>query len=165
MAWLKPKLACVWGEEGYNGEPVYKIRKEQFFEAWNRNWAHKPSNTKLKEHVEDQTTIFALANGDLNQDEILVCIDCDVQKRLRKGSGEGAANFIFYLIKRWFPGLYFERSRSGKGINAWFVLQKGGWQPQAVNEKLLEFDAKLKGLAQALRELLEDPDMRSRMGA
>jgi len=64
----------------------------------------------------------------------LLLIDIDNHKR---GTLAGALAFAEALEKRFFPGLYFERSTNGEGVHAYLLVDKIGVDDADYNQVLL----------------------------
>jgi hypothetical protein len=77
----------------------------------------------------------------------LITIDIDILKRLKKGSREGALAFARFLA-RFFPGVVFEQSTSGKGgVHMHLIIDKLGWSSEDVREALTHLEKWLQVMA------------------
>lgn len=95
------------------------------------------TNNLIKEHEEYEKTIYFFGNEENN--ETLVMIDIDVDKKQKKGSSSGAVEFAKHINQNIIP-IYFEPSTNGKGIHGYFVLNKSGYSAKKVNQILKRFE-------------------------
>jgi hypothetical protein len=122
-AWLRKRIShSDWAEDRGDGRGILRKRNDTMVSIINgQTRAFNMTNEVLAEHEHAFRTLYA--TGKPRADEMLLCIDIDVQKSQKLGSPEGARRFVEWLKANGFPNLYWETSRSGKGINGYFVLK------------------------------------------
>jgi len=119
----------------------------------------KLSENKIKDHVSGKTTIYYYGNGRRKDKNTLVMIDIDIQKTQKKGSTEGAINFVEHL-KDKFKSLYYEPSTNKKGIHAYFLLEKEGHDAKHVNKVLKGFENWLRTEALKIEADIEQVEVK-----
>ena len=144
-AWLRKRIShSDWAED--LGRGISRKRNETMVSIINgQTPAFTITNEMLAEHELEIRTLYG--TGKPRSDVSLFCIDVDVQKSQRLGSPEGAEAFIKWLTGKWFPGLYWERSRSGKGINGYFQLETAGMDVRAIRNHLKLLQKTLNAIA------------------
>jgi len=109
-----------------------------------KTWLPKLANYKLERHFAGQDTYYFQGNPAKSANYTLAMIDVDVQKKQGMGSPEGAVAFAEHLRKTYWPGLCWERSRSGKGLGCPIFVKKEGRSASEVNGMLRRLDRWLK---------------------
>lgn len=120
-----------WGHRP-DGEDFHRIRKDQILPY-----------LQYKGYRPRQLPIYKVVNHLLGKDPIYgtgatsakfcdIYIDIDIQKKLKKGSTEGAVRFAEWLKASLFPKLYYEPSNGGKGIACYLRIVKDNWMPEQV---------------------------------
>lgn len=135
----------IYGEDvEYHGTRP-SLTAQEYMERSRAGW-HKPrlANYRYENHFAGIDTFFAWGNPSPSAPFALIVIDVDVQKRYRKGSAEGAREFVEHLKKHFWPSMYWERSRGGQGINAYLVIRKPGQTAKQVNVDLGKFESWLR---------------------
>jgi hypothetical protein len=144
ILWLQTKVfPFVWGEKV--GDAVYPSqRKGTLIGRYNwRRFGYVLPNYKLQDHFEGRTTLYFWASADPATAFILVLLDVDVQKKLRRGSPEGALDFVAHLRQRW-PTLYSEPSTGGLGQHAYLLVRKPGKDAATVKAALRHLERWLR---------------------
>jgi len=119
----------------------------------------KLPKTKILDHINHKTTIYYYGNGRRKDKNTLVMIDIDIQKIQKKGSTQGAINFVEHL-KEKFKSLYYEPSTNKKGIHAYFLLEKEGHDAKRVNKILKGFENWLRAEAKKIGADIEQVEVK-----
>jgi hypothetical protein len=120
-AWIKKRTShSDWAED--RGDGILRKRNDTMIDIINgRTHPFSITNDMLSRHEFGYSTLYATAKP--RAEEMLLCLDIDVQKSQKRGSPEGARRLVEWLKAKWFPNLYWETSRSGEGVNGYFVLR------------------------------------------
>lgn len=151
--WLKKRISRVAYGEKTNVGIRPNISKKLLIKN-NKLLIRRLPNKKILDHIENKKTIYYYGNGKSSNEETLVMIDVDVQKKNNLGSTQGALDFINHL-KIKFPKLYYEASTNGKGIHAYFILKKLNVSANIVNKTLKNFENWLKKEAEEIKADIE----------
>lgn len=119
----------------------------------------KLSKNKIYDHLSGKTTVYYYGNGRKKDKNTLVMIDIDIQKSQKKGTTEGAINFVEHL-KDKFNSLYYEPSTNKKGIHAYFLLEKEGFDAKYVNNILKGFENWLREEAKKVDADIEQVEVK-----
>lgn len=151
--WLKDRISRIaYGEKTEKGIRP-NISKKNLLKN-NKLLVRRLSNKKIFEHLENKKTLYYYGNGKAANEETLVMIDIDVQKKNNLGTTQGAIDFVKHL-KTKFPKLYHEPSTNNKGIHAYFILKKLNFSATVVNKTLKQFENWLKKEAEKIKADIE----------
>jgi hypothetical protein len=107
-------------------------------------------NYKFVRHFAGEETYYFFGNPSSRVSHTLAIIDIDVQKAKKKGSTQGAIEFVEYLRRTHWPTLCWEKSRSGSGLGCPLFVRKDGRNPREVNAMLRKLDRWLKAEARKI---------------
>lgn len=144
-AWLRKRIShSDWAED--DGGGIVRKRNETMVSIINgETRAFTITNEMLASHEHESRTLYGTGKP---CEEMLLCIDVDVQKARGLGSPEGARRFVEWLKCHGFPNLYWETSRSGKGVNGYFVLKSQVKDVRKVRNHLKLLQETLNAVAQ-----------------
>lgn len=156
--WLKTKISrLAYGEKTEKGIRP-NISKKKLIKN-NKISIRRLPNNKILEHTDNKKTLYYYGNGKTRDEETLVMIDIDVQKKQNIGSTKGAYDFLNH-IKNYFPKLFVEPSTNNKGIHAYFILKKLDIPAKRVNQTLKGFENWLKNEAEKTKSDIETVEIK-----
>lgn len=134
-----------YGFKGNAGPRPIKV--QQVWERFLKNdWSLRIPNYKLDQHFNNQATFYfvgasaVLGGGDYT----LFMVDIDVLKSKGLGTPEGALAFAQHLKATLLPGMFFEVSTNGKGIQGFCLFYRRGLTDEQVNEYLKHIEQRLR---------------------
>lgn len=116
-------------EKAYGIKTDKGIRPSATKHYLKNGFVRPPSNRIIKKHTENNETVYFYGS---ENDETIVMIDIDVNKKNKKGSKKGAIEFAEHIDKNMFK-TYIEPSTNGEGIHSYFILDKKGYKADQVN--------------------------------
>ena len=156
--WVRKAISrLAYGEKTENGIRP-NISKKNLLKDGKLVPRKLPEN-KIKDHINGKSTIYYYGNGRKRDKNTLVMIDIDIQKIQKKGTTEGAVNFVEHL-KEKFESLYYEPSTNRKGIHAYFLLEKEGCDAKQVNTILKGFENWLREEAKKTNADIEQVEVK-----
>ncbi len=133
-----------WGEEEeYYGVPRANTSDviEAVLSKQSKRYLKRISQKTIFYHSQKYRTIFFAGN---HKQVTLQMVDIDCHNR---GTHEGALECASFLTKHYFPGMYFETSRGGVGINGYVIIDKQALSNQSYNKLTKELEKRLKEVA------------------
>ena len=133
-----------WGEEEeYYGVPRANTSDviEAVLSKQSKRYLKRISQKTIFYHSQKYRTIFFAGN---HKQVTLQMVDIDCHNR---GTHEGALECASFLRKHYFPGMYFETSRGGVGINGYVIIDKQALSNQSYNKLTKELEKRLKEVA------------------
>ena len=133
-----------WGEEEeYYGVPRANTSNviEAVLSKQSKRYLKRLSQKTIFYHSQKYRTIFFAGN---HKQVTLQMVDIDCHNR---GTHEGALEMHSFLTKHYFPGMYFETSRGGVGINGYVIIDKQALSNQSYNKLTKELEKRLKEVA------------------
>lgn len=134
-----------YGHKGNDG--VKPVKVQPVWERWlNNNWTLRITNYKLDQHFKAIATYYFMgASAVLGcGDYTLFMVDIDVMKSKGLGTPEGALAFARHLRQTLLPGMFFEVSTGGKGIQGFCLLHRRGLSDEEVNDCLRHIQHRLR---------------------
>lgn len=144
LAWLKKHVSATdIGEHFLDAErPVHCNKNSRVLEHFAKladgissflpyqwNW------DKTNAHCYGLRKLYFAGAGESKKPFSLILIDVDCK---RKGTPEGAREYLQFLRDGYFPNLYFEPSTHGNGGHGYFLLEKGDHSEKYLNKMLFE---------------------------
>ena len=133
-----------WGsDEDYYGVPRanYSDVIEAVLSKQSKRYLKRISQRTIFYHSQNYQTIFFAGN---HKQVTLQMVDIDCHKL---GTHEGALKCASFLTTHYFPGMYFETSRGGVGINGYVIIDKQALSNQSYNKLTKELEKRLKEVA------------------
>jgi hypothetical protein len=103
--------------------------------------------------------LYFSSNGRFSTPETLVLIDIDCHGR---GTYDGAAACVQWLIDNGFPNLFWSRSTNGRGIHAYLRVDKQGCNARALDRALPSLERWLKDRLREQKWDVEDIEVKGR---
>jgi len=108
-----------------------------------KNYKKPITNKLIRAHWQNKQTLYFYGNENNKEQNFLLMIDIDVEKKLKKGTFEGAIKFAEHL-KNKIQDFYYEPSTNGSGLHGYLIIDKCNKDAKEINKILKNFENYLK---------------------
>lgn len=164
--WIRKRICHVsWGwsdKDKTNFGQVSEKQVRAFYDAIRmglRPRLPRITSKTLIDHFLGRIIIYFCADPRFDTPEVIVCIDIDCHER---GTYQGALACVEWLRKNGFPGLFYCRSTSLRGIHAYLRIGTAGCNALALDHAILKLQAWLRYQLQLQKWDIEGIEVKGR---